>query len=479
MGLIIAFVIFIGSMIVMLITGHSMVWALLVGLLLFAAIGMRQLTRKEEPEAGSMGGLQGAPDGSLQDARSGLLTGQAFKELAANSWASIRDSLIVIEVMLIIGLITAAWRISGTITVFVYYGLKVIVPPLFLIIAFLLSCLLSYALGTSFGVAGTVGIIFMALARSGGVDPLITAGVLMSGIYFGDRGSPVSSSANMVAGITKTEILTNVRLMMKTGLLPLALTLAVYCVLSFLNPISHVDSELLATFENEFTLSPWGFLPAVIMLALPLMKVGVIWSIALSVAASSVIAFAVEHIPVLEICKVLVFGYHPAGEGLSAILEGGGLVSMIEIVIILIISCAYSGIFNRTGMLEGLLSRITTCCTKTGRFLTSLIVGLASCVLFCNQTIATLMCNDLLTKPYLDTGGSRQELAMDIENSTIVIVGLVPWAIACSVPLTFFGVGLGALPWSMYLYLIPLCYIFTKRHWFADKVPAEEAPADS
>ena len=35
MGLIIAFVIFIASMIFMLITGHSMVWALLVGLLLF------------------------------------------------------------------------------------------------------------------------------------------------------------------------------------------------------------------------------------------------------------------------------------------------------------------------------------------------------------------------------------------------------------------------------------------------------------
>ena len=145
---------------------------------------------------------------------------------------------------------------------------------------------------------------------------------------------------------------------------------------------------------------------------------------------------------------------------------------MIEIVIILIISCAYSGIFNRTGMLEGLLSRITKCCTKTGRFATSIIVGLASCVLFCNQTIATLMCNDLLTKPYLDTGGTREELAIDIENSTIIIVGLIPWAIACSVPLTFFGIGNEAILWSWYLYLVPICYLFTKKRWYADRVPA-------
>ena len=451
MSLVIAFVIFIGSMILMLITGHSMVWALLVGLLLFTGIGLKQL---EMPVS------------------------KGIRELSASSWGSIRDSLIVIEVMLIIGLITAAWRISGTITIFVYYGMKVIVPPLFLIIAFLLSCLLSYALGTSFGVAGTVGVIFMALARSGGVDPLLTAGVLMSGIYFGDRASPVSSSANMVAGITKTEILTNVKLMMKTGILPLAITLAAYCVLSVLNPISHVDSALMDTFREEFTLSPWGFLPAILMLALPLLKVGVIWAILISVVASGVIAVAVEHIPILEVCKVLIFGYHPTGEGLSAILEGGGLISMVEIVIILIISCAYSGIFNRTGMLDGLLSRITAGCRKTGRFITALIIGLASSVLFCNQTIATLMCNDLLTKPYLDTGGTQQELAIDIENSTIVVVGLVPWAIACSVPLTFFGVGYGALPWSCYLYLVPICYIFTKKHWFADKVPAAEDPSD-
>ncbi len=452
MGLIIAFILFIASMIAMLITGHSMVWALLVGLLLFTVLGLKQL---------------------------GMPIGKGIKELSVSSWGSIRDSLIVIEVMLIIGLITAAWRISGTITVFVFYGMKVIVPPLFLIIAYLLSLLLSYALGTSFGVAGTVGVIFMALARSGGVDPLITAGVLMSGIYFGDRASPVSSSANMVAGITKTEIMANVKLMMRTGLLPALLTLAFYCVLSFMNPISHVDSDLLATFRSEFTLSPWGFLPAVLILALPLMKVGVIWSILISVAASGVIAFAIEKIPVMEIIKVLIFGYHPTGEGLSAILDGGGLISMVEIAIILIISCAYSGIFGRTGMLEGLLSRITAGCEKIGRFAVALILGLASSILFCNQTIATLMCNDLLTKPYLDTGGNRQELAIDIENSTIVVVGLIPWAIACSVPLTFFGVGYGALLWSVYLYLVPLCYLFTKRRWFADRARAGEDPSCS
>ena len=442
MGLIIAFVIFIGTMIAMLITGHSMVWALLAGLVMFAGLGLVKLKKSDEA----------------------LGIGQGIRELALHSWGSIKESLIVIEVMLIIGFITAAWRVSGTITVFVYYGMKLIVPPLFLVIAFLLSCLLSYALGTSFGVAGTVGVIFMALARSGGVDPVITAGVLMSGIYFGDRGSPVSSSANMVAGITKTNILENVRIMMKTAILPFIITLAAYTALSVANPISSVDGGVLSAFESEFTLSFWSFVPAAIMLALPLLKVGIIASVA--------VAVLVEKVSLFSVIKILFLGFHSSGEGLAAILDGGGFVSMLEISAILAISCAYSGIFNRTDMLKSLLDVIEKGCRKTGRYAVTVIISLISCVVFCNQTIATLMCNDLLTRPYLNTGGSRQELAIDMENTVILIVGLIPWCIACSVPLTFFNAGIDSLPWAIYLYIVPICYFLTKRRWFNNRAGA-------
>lgn len=448
MGLIIVFILFIIAMITALALGYSMVLPLLFGLIMFTILGLNSLKKD------------------------GLGYGKGIRELGAWSWGSIKDSLIVIEVMLIIGFITAAWRMSGTITVFVYYGIKVIVPPLFLLIAFLLSCLLSYALGTSFGVAGTLGVIFMALARSGGVDPLITAGVVMSGIYFGDRCSPVSSSANMVAGVTKTEIMSNVKLMLRTAVLPFAITLVVYAVVSVMHPISHVDPEIVKSFEETFTLSPWGFLPAVVILILPILKVGVITSIIASVLTSAVIAFAVEKVAILEIIKILFLGYKAEGTGLGSILDGGGLCSMIEIALILIISCAYSGIFNRTGMLNSLLEKIEKGCTKMGRLAITFFVSVASCVIFCNQTIATLMCNDLLTKPYLNTGGSRQELAIDMENTVIIVVGLVPWAIACSVPLTFMGVSIGALPWACYMYLVPICYFFTKTRWFENRVHA-------
>lgn len=437
MELIIVFVVFVAAMIMTIILGHSMIWALLLGLILFSAVGLRR--------------------------------GYKVGQLAKWGWDSIRDSLVVIEVMFIIGLITAAWRVSGTITVFVYYGMKVIVPPMFLIITFLLSCLLSYALGTSFGVAGTVGVIFMALARSGGVDPVITAGVIMSGIYFGDRGAPVSSSANMVAGITKTDILVNVRYMMKSCILPFIITLIVYAVLSVMNPISGVDAGIVRAFEEEFTLSLWAFVPAVLMLLLPLVKVGVIASIVISTISSVIIACLVQGVALLEVLKILVMGYESSGEGIGAILNGGGMISMLEVVGILLLSCAYSGIFSGTGMLNGLLEIITKGCRRFGRFAMSVTVSVVSSALFCNQTISTLMCSDLLTKPYLETDGSRQELAIDMENSVILIACMIPWSIGCTVPLTFMGADIRSVPWAVYMYLVPLCYFFTKKHWFENR----------
>ena len=398
----------------------------------------------------------------------GRIKGFSFREMLGESGKSIRKSLVVIEVMLIIGFITAAWRVSGTIIVFVYYGMKIILSHMFLIITFALTCLLSYALGTSFGVAGTAGVIFMTLARSGGVDPVLTAGVIMSGIYFGDRGSPVSSSANMVAGITETEIFDNVKLMMKTGLVPLGITIIFYGVMSVLNPVSHVDAELVSKLEETFCLSPWAFLPALFMLVLPLMKVGVIKAMTISIVSGVLVAWLVQGVPLGEVFHVCVFGYVSPNNDIGTILNGGGLVSMVEIAVILVISSAYSGIFNCTHMLDELQSKIGEACAKAGRFPMMCVISIVSSAVFCNQTIATLICSDLMKKPYFDGGGNKRELAIDMENSVILIACMIPWCIGCSVPLSFLGVGWNAVPYAVFMYLVPICYIFTKNRFRFD-----------
>lgn len=434
MGLIIAFIIFIISMLTAIITGHSMVIALAIGLVAFLTVGKTK--------------------------------GYTLKSMAEMSIDANKSSLVVIKVMLIIGMLTAVWRVSGTITIFVYYGMKVIMPHIFLLVTFVLCCTLSYAIGTSFGVAGTVGVIFMALARSGGVDPFITAGVVMSGVYFGDRCSPVSSSANMVAGITGTKIYDNVKIMLKTGALPFAITLIIYIIMSILNPIESVDQTMVMAFEDEFTLSLWAFVPAILVIGLPLLKVGVIKAMTASIISAIIIACAIQKVHLFKVINVCFFGYESASSGLGSILNGGGLVSMLEIAVILVISSSYSGIFSGTKMLDTLQEKLSAACTRFGRFAVMIAMSITMASIFCNQTIGTLMCADLMKKPYFDGGGDATELAIDLENSVILIACFIPWSIGCSVPLLMLGVDFRALPFAVFMYMVPLSYLCIKKRWF-------------
>ena len=134
------------------------------------------------------------------------------------------------------GMVTALWRSSGTISFFLYHGLRGIAPGSFLLMAFLIPAALSFALGTSYGVTGTAGVVLITLARSGGVDLAPAAGAILSGAYFGDRCSPMSSCATLVAACTGTRLYDNVREMLRTGLVPTVLTAAVFGAVSLRHP---------------------------------------------------------------------------------------------------------------------------------------------------------------------------------------------------------------------------------------------------
>ena len=52
---------------------------------------------------------------------------------------------------------------------------------------------------------------------------------------------------------------------------------------------------------------------------------------------------------------------------------------------------------------------------------------------------------------------------LDMENSVIVLAGLVPWCIASSVPLAMLGAGASSLPAAVYLWLVPLWWAVRNR----------------
>ena len=428
------FLIFLAATVTCLVTGHSLLWALLLGLSLFFALGLKR--------------------------------GYSVKRLWAMAWKKGKDALIVVPVFLMIGTVTALWRASGTISFFLYYGLRGISPPLFVLVAFVLSALLSFALGTSYGVCGTAGVVLMTLARSGGVSIPLTAGAVLSGAYFGDRCSPMSSCATLVAACTGTELYHNVREMLKTVAVLTVLALGFYAALSIRNPIAAVDGAVLSALSADFSLRWPVLIPAAVMLLLPLFRVPVKWAMAASAAAAFLLAVLLQHLSVWAALGAAVLGYAPARPELAAILSGGGLVSMLTAGGVVFITSLYSGILEGIDALKSTEASAEKLVSRLGLFPATAIVSTLIVMIFCNQSVMVLLDEQLLSKSYADRGATRTELALDIANSGVTIAGLVPWSIAVSVPLQMLGAGSSAIPFAALLYLIPLCYLVTKRCFF-------------
>lgn len=392
----------------------------------------------------------------------GLHRGFTLKNLLAMSLKGAKGSLIVIRVLLTIGILTGLWRSAGTFALLTAWGLRAITPSIFVLAAFVMCCILSYALGTSFGTVGTIGIALMTLARSGGVDPVITAGAIMSGIHFGDRGSPSSSCVHLVRAVTGTDLYSNIRAMMRTAIMPLIISLAFYSVLSVRNPLVNFSNETLNELSQAFNLSPAAVIPAVIMLVLPLLRINIFIAFLISILAAFMCTICIQDYSFIEALKAGIFGLR-YDSGIKALFNGGGLLSMVQLCLVLMISGTFSGIFGGTAMLEGLQEKISCLVKKFGAYPVILVLGTAANAIVCNQTVGVIMTSQLMKQPYHDNSLSMNELALDLSNSTVITAPLVPCCIACSVPLSMMNEGVSALIYACYLYLIPLCYMLTKK----------------
>jgi NhaC family Na+:H+ antiporter len=371
-----------------------------------------------------------------------------------------KKSFALMPIFALIGIITAIWRASGTIPFFVYYGTLLLNPEYFILFAFLLSCVVSFALGTSFGTVGTIGVVLIVLAKGGGVNTSVAAGAIISGAFFGDRCSPTSSSANLVATITGTDLYGNVKRMMITGLIPFIATSIIYVFLSRNNPINITDSKLLDDISFYFNLSYVTILPAVLIFIFALFKKNVKISMFFSIITAFLICLFVQKMAIADIIKTMIFGFKlNADSTLKNIISGGGLFSMFKVSLIVMIASSYSGIFEKTGMLNDIQELLKKMSNKIGIYLTTFFTSLATGAFCCNQTLPVLLTYQLMNKIYTENGLTKEDIAIDLENTAIMTSELFPWSIAIAVPLATLSADSTSIMYAVFLYLVPLINI--------------------
>ena len=296
-----------------------------------------------------------------------------------------------------------------------------------------------------------------------------SAGTIIAGAYFGDRCSPASSSAALVAAATGTALERNLRRMHRTGWLPYLVSLAAYAALSVTHPLAMVDSGVLDQLSGTFSLSWWTAIPALLILILPLCKVPIRPTMAVSALTALLVTVFAQGRALLPTLRDAVLGYLPAPGALHDVLSGGGMMSMVSATIMAVSAGLYAGLLGGMGVLNGAAHLAQRLARRAGRFPACAAISVVCSMVFCNQSTCAVVCNQLLEDDYTKRGHGRGEMALDIENSGIVLSPLIPWNISVSIPLAMLGADMSAIPYEILLYAIPLCYWLTKRRVYPPK----------
>lgn len=372
-----------------------------------------------------------------------------------------KKSLPVIRILLYIGAITAVWMASGTVAALVHRSIGWVTPSMFVLWAFWISLGMSYLLGTAFGTTGTVGVILIVLARSGGVNEYLTAGAILSGAYFGDRCSPMSSALNLLCTLTGQKLYEQVKAMVKSSLPAVAAATVLYWFLAHRNPLdTGASSGLLRPIEESFSLGFGAYLPALVILVLCLLKINVRHAMAASILCGAAVAVLQQGMSLPALARAVAVGFSfPAGHPLASIIQGGGLWPMAKNVLVILIACAIAGVFEQSGMLNGLNTFLMGATTRAGLFGRTAFLGFVTGACGCNQTIAIVMTAEMMQPPYEKAGVSRAQLAQDVSATAFLLSPLIPWNISVTIPTTALSItGLGYMPYLFFIYLLPVFF---------------------
>ena len=419
--------IFCALLIICIITGKSILYALLAGLIIFSLYGKKQ----------------------------GYSWRQISRMALQGAW-KVKNILLT---FILIGMLTALWRQAGTIPAIICYTVHLIKPSTFLLMTFLLNCLISVLTGTALGTAATIGVVCATMASALGIPSWMTGGAILSGVYFGDRCSPVSTSALLVAELTETGIYTNIKNMIKSALAPFTITCILYLTVSIQLHGKTEMPDLGHAFGSEFRLSWIALLPAAVILLLSVMQAGVKIAMIASIVTAIPVCIGLQNMAFTELPELLLNGFHSTDVAVAAMLNGGGITSMLKVGAIVCISSSYSGIFQATGILNGFQKMVCLLANRTKPYFAVLVTSILTSVMACNQTLAIMLTGQLCSR----TEPDKLRFANNLEDSAVIIAPLVPWSIACAVPLTAAGAPGYSVLFAVLLYLLPLCDLVLKK----------------
>ncbi len=399
-----------------------------------------------------------------------------------------------ILILITVGAMVGTWMTSGTIPMMIYYGVQIVSPKWLLVTAFLITCLVSVATGTSWGSVATMGVALMGIASALGVNPAATAGAVIAGSYFGDKISPLSDTTNLAPLAAGSNLYEHIGHMFWTTVPATIVSLVVYAIVGLnANTAAGATSEavtnMMAQLDQMYDWNILILLPVILVLAGSLLKLPTIPVMILSTVVAGVEGIFMQGISLGNVLTSTVSGFNvtmitrPGFDAANAafevtkLLNRGGMNGIMSTTLLVFCAFCFAGIMSRAGCLEVVLKAILSVAKTTGSLILATVISCITMALTTgNSYLSILIPGEMFRDAYKERGLHPKNLSRTLEDAGTVFVPLVPWSAAGAYMTATLGVEtLDYLPWAI------LCYtgfIFAIIYGFTGigiaKLPKEE-----
>ena len=391
----------------------------------------------------------------------GMLFGCKWKDFEGDIGDTFKTMFMGMLIMMFVGILIGAWMVSGTVPFMMYYGLKLLPAPIFLVASCLLCCVMSLMTGTSWGTMGTIGVALMGVAEGLDIPAAYAAGAIVVGVIFGDKLSPLSDTTIMAPYVSGVDIIDHIKSMLYTTVPCLFISLIVYIVLGLQFQGDSIANEnynqILNTLESNFNLNPILLLPPIVVLVLIFLRKPTIPVFGIGIVLAMLLAMIVQGRNITEVMSALTQGIQmDTGVPLvDSMINRGGLLSMMSSVALIIGAAVFSSVLKTTGAFDTLLNSITK--YAKGRksvlsfsYVLHLILASLTGVYLVTFSIVGPILGPLFDKYNLH----RKNLSRMLEDTGTAFSPIIPWS-----NISIFILGTLGVSSFEYVLYAPLTYL--------------------
>lgn len=401
----------------------------------------------------------------------GVYLGYTWSDIEKGITHKLSLSMSTMFIIMTVGVVVGTWIFSGTVPIILYYGLKLISPSMFLITAFLVTCVIAIATGTTWGAAATAGVALMGVAISMGLPLGVSAGAIIAGAVVGDKLSPLSDTTNLCPLVCEITVFQHIG---HTATAVMPATIVALIVYFFIGKGFVADAQvvengvtvLIHNLEELYNFNFIMFLPAIIILIGSIMKKPTVPLMLISSVIAIFIGVFVNGMDVADGFNSMISGFTPQmfvdptmeaaqSPEIATLVTRGGISSMMTVVITIFCGYAFAGIIELIGCLNVILD-VFTHKIKTPRQLIFATMVCSTILVFTAgvASISILMTGLLLKDAYKNMGLHTKNLSRTLEDAGTMFLPFVPWGTSA----LFYIEILGVSPSKYWIWTIP-CYL--------------------